>query len=335
MRIPRVLDASDPRVDRTPKRRTGRTKHDVRAGRDYAIRNPEDALLVRVNDDEGPLTSIDRSRLRAMGHTPWDEKPGYDGQSYAEAHGVTFDHDDFRAAQEEEFAADEAQTDWNREVTDRLRRQHENRPPLNLGPRASQKQQDLIDRLLIELSTIDTAIHEVARDWISAERVGNRLTIDRAREVINRLKDRCGYEEGTWNKRPGFARAPMPAERQAIVPTAVAPDPIDYFEDIPDGYYALREGEHVKFFRVSTWARPWKDEPRPGRKVQSQATDNLFPMSRAAARTVLREIREAKPRDAAMLYANEIGRCCRCGRTLTDDESRARGMGPTCANKGW
>jgi hypothetical protein len=30
------------------------------------------------------------------------------------------------------------------------------------------------------------------------------------------------------------------------------------------------------------------------------------------------------------LYATELGQCYVCGRTLTDDTSRAMGIGPTC-----
>ena len=29
------------------------------------------------------------------------------------------------------------------------------------------------------------------------------------------------------------------------------------------------------------------------------------------------------------------GKCCRCGRMLTDNESIERGVGPECAKKGW
>ena len=32
----------------------------------------------------------------------------------------------------------------------------------------------------------------------------------------------------------------------------------------------------------------------------------------------------------ALLYATELGRCSRCDSPLTDEESRATGMGPVC-----
>lgn len=37
--------------------------------------------------------------------------------------------------------------------------------------------------------------------------------------------------------------------------------------------------------------------------------------------------------DAMKAFADNLGRCFRCGRTLTDDESRNRGMGQDCAAK--
>lgn len=36
---------------------------------------------------------------------------------------------------------------------------------------------------------------------------------------------------------------------------------------------------------------------------------------------------------AAKRYADEIGSCYRCNKTLTDDESRRLGIGPTCRSR--
>ena len=38
---------------------------------------------------------------------------------------------------------------------------------------------------------------------------------------------------------------------------------------------------------------------------------------------------------AAATYGQEYSHCGRCGRSLTDDASRARGIGPECATKLW
>jgi hypothetical protein len=42
---------------------------------------------------------------------------------------------------------------------------------------------------------------------------------------------------------------------------------------------------------------------------------------------------EADPLGAAMKYGKLAGRCCSCGRDLTDPESIERGIGPVCATK--
>lgn len=47
-------------------------------------------------------------------------------------------------------------------------------------------------------------------------------------------------------------------------------------------------------------------------------------------KAVLARIAEYGVARAAQLYGQEIGRCAVCNRHLTDDESRAAGMGPDC-----
>jgi hypothetical protein len=42
---------------------------------------------------------------------------------------------------------------------------------------------------------------------------------------------------------------------------------------------------------------------------------------------------KANPREAAELFGRLVGTCGRCGRDLSDDDSRARGLGPVCAGK--
>lgn len=88
--------------------------------------------------------------------------------------------------------------------------------------------------------------------------------------------------------------------------------------------------EKVRFFRL--------DVPVRGRWVGSvftkeQAGDEYFkvrnPMREEAILTaVLKD-----PLSALTRYGLEIGACGVCGRTLTDEESRARGIGPVCADK--
>lgn len=49
---------------------------------------------------------------------------------------------------------------------------------------------------------------------------------------------------------------------------------------------------------------------------------------------VLKKIAE-NPQEAGKKFGQEIGACCRCGRSLTDATSRSLGIGPDCRQKGW
>jgi hypothetical protein len=93
------------------------------------------------------------------------------------------------------------------------------------------------------------------------------------------------------------------------------------------GYFAIRHMHATKFYRVT---RPL-DGKWAGRVfVDAQASDDYHAVrSPAGLRVALAGIL-ADPAGAALLYAGELGRCSRCARTLTDEESRAAGMGPDC-----
>lgn len=97
----------------------------------------------------------------------------------------------------------------------------------------------------------------------------------------------------------------------------------------PAGRYAVEINGVVKFYKV--------DIPTEGRWagftfVKVQASDDLYPVKGASREIVLDAIAE-DPREAMLRYGREIGRCGHCGRTLTDAESRAYGIGPICRQK--
>lgn len=108
-----------------------------------------------------------------------------------------------------------------------------------------------------------------------------------------------------------------------------------YVNDVPAGRYAVENEDGVlRFYRV--------DKPEEGRWagrtfVSVQASDDWFPVkARDSRNAILAKIQADGPREASMRYGREIGHCGICGRTLTDNESIARGIGPVCAQKfGW
>jgi hypothetical protein len=112
------------------------------------------------------------------------------------------------------------------------------------------------------------------------------------------------------------------ALKAANAQTAPAPT-----AEVADGRYAVVEDGTLKFFRV-------KNGNRAGFVfLDIQASDEWH-----AVRNVTR-IREVvaliaqDPQAAMIRYGHELGECGRCGRTLTDEASRAAGIGPVCASK--
>lgn len=94
-------------------------------------------------------------------------------------------------------------------------------------------------------------------------------------------------------------------------------------------YYALRGADGVvKFYRVKAGTKPgwwW---------IDAQASDDFHPIRNVAAKnTILQAIIDAGAEESMRLYGREIGSCGRCHRTLTDETSRANGIGPECEGK--
>lgn len=188
-------------------------------------------------------------------------------------------------------------------------------PSLN----ATDAQKGRIRALLAVLRRVDSATWETASPW-TLERI-DRINMGEASEIIDRIKLRIKQAE----ERPAITAAPdspTTASMRPVIPSR------DRFSDVQDGYYAVMTEDGVlAFYRVSTW-------PSGDRKVQVQASDALHRLpGRAAVDGVLNKVREATPPIAGKRYADHLGNCWKCGRTLTDAESRARGVGPVCVNK--
>jgi hypothetical protein len=137
---------------------------------------------------------------------------------------------------------------------------------------------------------------------------------------IDRLK-----AEGFTGRTRSSAAAPISQEG---LPSA---------EAVPAGRYAVTtEGgatNELAFYKV--------DRPTEGRWagrvfVKLMVSDEEQRMSWAATKAILAKIAEVGAAEASARYGHEIGECGVCGRTLTNDESRARGIGPICLVKnGW
>lgn len=142
---------------------------------------------------------------------------------------------------------------------------------------------------------------------------GNRLTKTAASRAIARLKLLPRKDN------------PTPA------PATVAPNQ-DPFPDVPAGRYALRSpiSGIVKFYVL--------DRPTQGRWagaffLNAQASSEKFPIKNPVTKREILTAIAKDPQAAQALYGQELGRCYACGRVLTDETSRALGIGPDCRSK--
>lgn len=131
---------------------------------------------------------------------------------------------------------------------------------------------------------------------------------DRVRKAIDTLK---GY--------PDLVRA----ETEQVAAT----------HEVAAGHYAVPTAEgHLAFYRV--------DCPTEGRWagrtfVSLQLSDNYDRLPKPVQTAVLAKI-ATDPKAAMLAYGQNIGRCGHCNRTLTNEQSRAYGLGPVCREAmGW
>lgn len=106
------------------------------------------------------------------------------------------------------------------------------------------------------------------------------------------------------------------------------------YPDVPAGHYAvlsLTGNNDLDFFRVD---RP-KDRRWAGRTFVKRVIGGKpdSPVRGPTAVAALKAILKAGPAAAQILYGTEIGRCYKCNRHLTDEASRALGIGPDCRSR--
>lgn len=100
--------------------------------------------------------------------------------------------------------------------------------------------------------------------------------------------------------------------------------------DVPAGRYALRTEDGIKFYRLD---RPTKGQWAGFTFLKVQASDDLYPIkNRTEKARIIAEIGKGA-QAAEQLYSVELGICRSCYRTLTDETSRALGIGPECRKK--
>jgi hypothetical protein len=101
--------------------------------------------------------------------------------------------------------------------------------------------------------------------------------------------------------------------------------------DVPAGRYAVKNQQDVlQFYTV--------DRPKEGKWagytfLSVWASDEKHPIRNSETKLLILQRIAEDPKAAAERFGQEIGACGICGRTLTDETSRAIGIGPVCREK--
>lgn len=193
------------------------------------------------------------------------------------------------------------------------------------SPAMQDNQYGLMCHLLRELDRHNPDVAHEARTWIEAHKA--EITKRRASDLITRLRGHLARPAMPANRPEGVAEAP---QKPAAGRTAFDP-----YNDIPTARYALvdaKDANTIHFYHVTHKEYNGRDFIY----VDERASDTRWPVKAwPRKKAILDAIRAAGPREAALLFGREIGACCRCGRSLTDADSRAAGIGPDCAGKDW
>lgn len=127
-----------------------------------------------------------------------------------------------------------------------------------------------------------------------------------------------------WVKAQGFPQATPTSPTAQEAGEAIATRRDKNGKPQPS-YYAIDIDGTLKFYRVKAGRKPGFYF------IEVQASDDLHPIRNAAVKAdIIAAIRAQGPAQAMARYGQELGSCGHCHRTLTDETSRALGIGPVC-----
>lgn len=104
-------------------------------------------------------------------------------------------------------------------------------------------------------------------------------------------------------------------------------------EKVLGGSYGIKTKKDERFANDVSFFKVWIGD-RGGWRVQYYVSDDLHrvQLSVDTQIDILKKIAK-NPAKAAARFGHEFGHCAICGRGLTNDESRERGIGPVCAER--
>lgn len=183
----------------------------------------------------------------------------------------------------------------------------------------TEKQREFIGNLLADLKPLDHAVWTEAMEYtcrMSGARAWDPSRGGNVSRWIDHLKAKIDE-----------LRTAAPVEAAPVV-TGALPVKLDKNGKPMPLRYAVEMDGVLKFYRI-----------KPGFKpgfyfIDVQASDDLHSIrNRGTKDAIVAAIIAAGPEACMARYGQELGECGRCGKTLTDADSRARGIGPDCLGK--
>lgn len=192
----------------------------------------------------------------------------------------------------------------------------------------SEGQVRYMDNLISWITEKDAVAGAAARTWTDNVTAAGKWSYDKANKFsISAWIDRLKEKNAALNE---AAKATPVTEASPVVTTTVEALPVK--TDKNGKPMALRYAVDIegttKFYRI-----------KPGYKpgfyfIDVQASDEFHSVrNRASKDAIVAAILAAGADECMARYGQLIGSCGRCGRTLTDADSRAIGIGPDCLGK--
>lgn len=189
---------------------------------------------------------------------------------------------------------------------------------------------DLLD-LVEDKDTVDLRTEGQAR--FMDDLISRLARLDPATGEAARVYTDGMTEHGKWTPgRDGNASAWIDRmiRKEAELKAARPAEPTEA-PAVPDGRYAVEEDGTLRFFHLRNGKAGTRWEGFVF--IDIQASDDLHSIRDRARKARIVALIAADLETASRRYGQELGVCGRCGRTLTDEESRAYGIGPVCREK--
>lgn len=153
----------------------------------------------------------------------------------------------------------------------------------------------------------------------------NEREIENVAELKDQAKELTKHTASRWITR----LKQLPKRHASMVPQRGATPSVK--SKVPSGRYAITGTDGTTdFYKV--------DRPTAGRWagytfVKLQVSDEYQRVPLRNQQGILDRIEADGPEQASKRYGKELGHCGVCGRTLTNNDSIERGIGPICAGK--